>query len=83
MGAIASKQQAVVNRMQESLLSSTWILRISEQKKYTGPVLTICEKIPTDGAKTAMDSQQLTLLPVAKRTKLKEWGMMFNGNLRA
>jgi len=30
-----------------------------------------------------MDAQQLTLLPVAKRTKLKEWGKMFNGNLRA
>ena len=83
MGAITSKQQGVVDRMQEGLLSSVWILRISEQKQYTGPVLTICEKVPTDGAKTAMDAQQLSLLPVAKRTKLKEWGRLFNGNLRA
>lgn len=83
MGSIASKQQMIVDRMQEGLASSTWILRISDQKKYTGPVFTICEKVPTDGAKAAMDAQQLTLLPVAKRTKLKEWGVLFNGNRRA
>ena len=83
MAELTSKQQDVIERMQPLENDAPWILRVTEWKKVTGPVLEICERLPTELSKAAMDTQQLSIIPETKRTKLKEWGRMFNGNLRA
>ncbi len=55
------------NEMQPLLKTAPWILRITEQKKYTGPMLEVCERRATESGKT----------------KLYEYGRIFNGNFRA
>lgn len=78
------KQKEVVEQMTRILPTAPWILRISEQKDYTGPVMTICERISTLPTEmTAAPGQAAAAVQSSRYTRLKEWGMIFNGNLRA
>ena len=63
---LTRKQREVIDDMQPVLKDAPWILRVSEQKKFTGPMLEICERQNTDSGKT----------------KLKEYGRIYNGTLR-
>lgn len=63
---LTSKQKRIVNEMQEELKTCNWVLRIGERKKFTGPVLTICERENTESG----------------MTRLKEHGGIYNGTLR-
>lgn len=63
---LTKKQCEVIENMQSSLKDAPWILRVSEQKKYTGPMLEICERQNTESGKT----------------KLIEYGRIYNGTLR-
>lgn len=67
MAGLTAKQLRIQDEMQPLLKTAPWILRITEQKKYTGPVLEVCERRATEAGKT----------------KLWEYGRIFNGNLRA
>ena len=67
MTELTAKQQRIQNEMQPMLKTAPWILRITEQKKYTGPVLEVCERRATNSGKT----------------KLYEYGRIFNGHFRA
>lgn len=66
MAELTAKQLQVQENMKSMLKTAPWILRIAEQKKYTGPVLEICERRATEAGKT----------------KLWEYGRIFNGNFR-
>lgn len=63
---LTNKQNEVVANMQPSLKDSPWILRVTERKDYTGPLLEICERQTTDSGST----------------RLKEYGRIYNGTLR-
>lgn len=63
---LTKKQNEVVDNMQASLKESPWILRVTERKGYTGPLLEICERLTMDGG----------------TTRLKEYGRIYNGTLR-
>lgn len=67
MSELTAKQLRIQNEMQPLLKTAPWILRITEQKKYTGPMLEACERRATEAGKT----------------KLYEYGRIFNGNFRA
>lgn len=79
-----AKQRLLAERLSVEAAHSTWVLRISEQKQYTGPVLTVCERTPTGEPEFSSTSQLSMALdvPTRPRTKLKEWGRIFNGHLR-
>lgn len=66
MAELTAKQLRIQNEMQPLLKTAPWILRITEQKKYTGPMLEVCERRATEAGKT----------------KLYEYGRIFNGHLR-
>ena len=63
---LTKKQNEVIQNMQPFLKEAPWILRVSEWKIYTGPMLEICERQHTDSGKT----------------RLKEYGRIANGTLR-
>ena len=63
---LTKKQEDVIDNMQAAMKDAPWILRVSEQKKYTGPMLEICERQNTDSG----------------TTRLKEYGRIYNGTLR-
>lgn len=63
---LTKKQSQVVENMEQFIKTSPWLLRVSEQKKYTGPVLTVCER---------------TVSPKGNPC-LMEHGFMHNGKLR-
>lgn len=63
---LTNKQNEVISNMQPSLKDSSWILRVTERKDYTGPLLEICERQNTDSG----------------TTRLKEYGRIYNGSLR-
>lgn len=63
---LTNKQNEVIVNMQPSLKDSPWILRVTERKDYTGPLLEICERQNTDSG----------------TTRLKEYGRIYNGTLR-
>ncbi len=63
---LTKKQTQVLDRMKQFEKTSPWILRVSQQKKYTGPLVTICERtVSTKG-----------------NPCLVEHGFMHNGKLR-
>lgn len=62
MVKLTAKQLQVQEHMQPLLKDAPWILRITEQKKYTGPMLEVCQRRATSGGKT----------------KLWEYGRIFN-----
>ncbi len=64
--ALTTKQCQVIDGMMQFEKTSPWILRVSEQKKYTGPVLTVCER---------------SISPRGRKC-LVEHGFMHNGKLR-
>ncbi len=79
-----AKQKLIERQLVEEAANCTWVLRVSEQRQYTGPVLTVCERIPT-GEPEFVNTDQLVMaldVPKRPRTKLKEWGRIFNGHLR-
>ena len=39
MATLNGKQQRVVDAMQPMLKTAPWVLRVTEQKEYTGPIL--------------------------------------------
>ncbi len=63
---LTKKQSGVVIAMKQFEKTSPWILRVSELKKYTGPVITVCER---------------TVSPKGNPC-LVEHGFMHNGKLR-
>lgn len=67
MAELTAKQLRIQNEMQPMLKTAPWILRITERKECTGAVLEVCERRPTESGKT----------------KLFEYGRIFNGHLRA
>ena len=79
MVKLNKKQQSVVNQMQPLLKTAPWIIRVTERKEFTGPVLEICERTL---ATTTTDAKKSTTTLTTKRTKLKEWGRLYNGHLR-
>ncbi|NCE63387.1 hypothetical protein D1159_02035 [Pseudoflavonifractor sp. 524-17] len=67
MDELNSRQRYVVEAMGPMLKKASWILRVSDRKEFTGPVLEICERRPTP----------------RNTTKLYEYGRIYNGALRA
>ena len=65
MAGLTLKQQDVIVQIQPLLKTYPWILRVTEQKKFTGPVLEVCERQATDKG----------------TTRLKEYGRIYNGSL--
>ena len=63
---LSVKQNEVINNMQSRIKDAPWILRVTEQKKYTGPILVICERQNTDNG----------------TMKLKEYGQIHSEALR-
>lgn len=66
MAELTEKQRQVQEQMWPMLKMAPWILRVTERKEFTGPVLEVCERRATEkGA-----------------TKLWEYGRIYNGTLR-
>ncbi len=63
---LTKKQTQVVDGMKQFEKTSPWILRVSQQKKYTGPLVTICERTVSSKGNPC----------------LVEHGFMHNGKLR-
>ena len=63
---LTKKQTQVVDGMKQFTKTSPWILRVSVQKKYTGPVVTVCERTVSSKGNPC----------------LVEHGFMHNGKLR-
>lgn len=63
---LTKKQTEVIAAMKPALRDAPWILRVGEKKKFTGPMLEICERQNTDHG----------------TTRLKEYGRIYNGTLR-
>jgi len=62
MAKLSVKQQQVCDHMASEAKTSPWVMRITERKNITGPVLVICERQKTDKG----------------NTKLKEYGKIYN-----
>lgn len=71
---LTGKQHRVVEQMQPLMKSAPWILRVTERKKYTGPVLEICERLWSDKPKDQITKKQ--------ESRLKEYGRIYNGSMR-
>ena len=67
MGELTPKQLRVQNDMKSMLKTAPWLLRISEVKRYTGPVMEISERRTTEDGKT----------------RLQSYGILHSGKLRA
>lgn len=63
---LSKKQNEIIDNMRASMKEAPWILRVSEQKQFTGPMLEICERQSTENG----------------TTRLKEYGRIYNGTLR-
>lgn len=84
MAGLSSMQRQVVEQMQPLLKTAPWIMRVTERKEFTGPVLEICERIPVEAVRETNDPQTMLFeKKINSRTKLKDWGRLYNGNLRA
>lgn len=66
VAVLTKKQSQVAENMKQFIKTSPWILRVSVQKKYTGPLVTVCER---------------TVSPKGNFC-LVEHGYMHNGKLR-
>lgn len=67
MGTITKRQQEVVKNMKKYAAKAPWILRVTESKNVTGPVLVISERYTDDNGKA----------------RLREYGRISNGDLKA
>lgn len=63
---LTSKQKRIIENMKSMTKDAPWILRVTERKGFTGPILEICERLPTDSGKT----------------RLVDYGRIYNGTLR-
>lgn len=66
MAELNAKQQSIIQTAQPFAKSSPWVLRITERKDYTGPVLVILERRTLEQG----------------TTKLYEYGCIYNTALR-
>lgn len=66
MTGLTKKQSQVLVKMEQFVKTSPWILRVSQQKKYTGPLVTVCERTVSSKGNPC----------------LVEHGFMHNGKLR-
>lgn len=66
MASLSVKQRRVADAMQPMLKDAPWVLRITERKKFTGPVLEICERRYQENG----------------TSRLFEYGRIYNGALR-
>ena len=66
MAELTAKQQRIKNEMQPLLKIAPWILRVTERKDFTGPVLEICERRTTEKG----------------TQRLYDYGRIYNGALR-
>lgn len=67
MTELSGKQQQITEKMKSLLHApSPWVLRVAERKDFTGPVLEVCERRPTNNG----------------TKKLYEYGRIYNGHLR-
>ena len=48
MAELTAKQLRIQDEMHPLLKTAPWILRVTERKDFTGPVLEICERRPTE-----------------------------------
>lgn len=67
MENLTKKQRAVAESMKRMVSTAPWVLRVTESKKVTGPVLVISERYKEEDGKT----------------KLREYGRIYNGDLKA
>ncbi len=67
MAELTARQKLVAEQIKPVLKTAPWILRVSEQKKITGPVLVVCERRATDEGSH----------------RLYECGRIYGGSLRA
>ena len=63
---LTKKQMQVIDNMKIGVRESPWVLRVTERKGYTGPLLEICERTITERG----------------TTRLVEHGRIYNGTLR-
>lgn len=63
---LSKKQKEAVDGMQAALKTAPWILRVTERKGITGPVLEVCERQATE----------------AGGTRLQAHGRIYHGALR-
>lgn len=66
MSALTAKQQRIAENIQRDAKSSPWVLRVTERKDFTGPVLEVCERVDTEKG----------------TQRLHEYGRIYNGTLR-
>lgn len=67
MNQLNQKQIDAIKAMQPLLKSAHWLMRVTERKEFTGPVLEICERYKTE----------------KNTERLREYGRIYNGSLRA
>lgn len=67
MENLTKRQREVVRNMKDMVSTAPWILRITESKKVSGPVLVISERYSEESG----------------TTKLREYGRIYNGDLKA
>ena len=66
MTGLTKKQSQILVKMEQFVKTAPWILRVSQQKKYTGPLVTVCERTVSSKGNPC----------------LVEHGFMHNGKLR-
>lgn len=67
MENLTKRQREVARNMKDMVSTAPWVLRITESKKVSGPVLVISERYSEESGKT----------------KLREYGRIYNGDLKA
>lgn len=66
MAELTAKQRRIQAEMEPMLKTAPWVLRMTERKDFTGPILEICERRPTDKG----------------TQRLYDYGRIYNGALR-
>ena len=67
MENLTKRQREVALNMKGMVATAPWVLRVTESKKVSGPVLVISERYSEESG----------------NTKLREYGRIYNGDLKA
>ena len=67
MEKLTKRQQEVSRNIQNAVKTAPWVLRVTESKKVSGPVLVISERYTAENG----------------NTRLREYGRIYNGDLKA
>ena len=67
MENLTKRQMETVRNMEKMVKTAPWVLRVTESKKVSGPVLVISERYTSETG----------------NTRLREYGRIYNGDLRA